>query len=497
MAQYLHEQNREKKQGEEEEDDKKKLAGAAKSEFESIKEVLESKKQVVFYGPIGVGKTYLAKQFAIWFETGEYVEDPVRIGTLFDDLRDKRVLEFVQFQPSYSYEDFVEGIRPIVKGQSLSYEVRPGIFKLFCSEAASGRDNYNAKVGTYQPLNNPLPIDINLGQYGIHKRNHKEFGEMVHGLKPEDSLPQGFENLDQFSGFFILRHQEGSPYADREGQVYHYTSEIPGSKQLTDALDQGKVAFGYLDKKRGGIFGLGFLEGYSKTPPASKRIFIIDEINRGNIPKIFGELLYALEYRGEKVKLQYSGADSEVPESEKFLNIPPNIFIVGTMNTADRSIALVDVALRRRFSFIQFMPNYDLLAKVLSLGDRFDEGKLRTDYETAAPADKRKILSVLALRQLNVEIAMAPKLGKDKQIGHSFLMKLKDDQPSSYIVAWRYDIIPLMEEYYYGNYSELKRLFGEAIVDPTEGIRSFTEAELTESLEKLCNLAKPYTAPGA
>jgi 5-methylcytosine-specific restriction enzyme B len=173
-------------------------------------------------------------------------------------------------------------------------------------------------------------------------------------------------------------------------------------------------------------------------------VLIIDEINRGNISKIIGELVYLLEYRNEKISLTYS-------PDEKFY-IPSNLYIVGTMNSADRSIAFVDYALRRRFYFIDFYP--DLTNKVL----------LEWFKDNRTEVDVSKIINML--NQMNQKIRN--RLGKEYQIGHSYFM-VKDLTYNKLKMIIKYAIIPFIEQYYFGNENSVKEIkdIYERIVNPS------------------------------
>lgn len=164
--------------------------------------------------------------------------------------------------------------------------------------------------------------------------------------------------------------------------------------------------------------------------PANPYILVVDEINRGNIPKIFGELLFLLEYRDRPIGLQYS---------EQLFSLPPNVYVIGTMNTADRSIALVDAALRRRFYFVPFLPSEAPVKEVL--------GRWLAEHE-------RDDLPARLLDALNAKIA------KDEvAIGPSYLMT-GDGTDASLRRIWRYAIMPLLEEHYYGTKHDVEKEFG-------------------------------------
>lgn len=249
--------------------------------LQQIVDLLQRRNQIVLYGPPGTGKTYLAKELA-----RHLVGDPSRV-------------RLVQFHPSYSYEDFFEGYRPV--------------------ETANGQPSFQLKSG-------PLKL-----------------------LAEEARLEENRANA------FIL---------------------------------------------------------------------IVDEMNRANLAKVFGELYFLLEYRRESVRLQYR------PETP--FQLPPNIFIIGTMNTADRSIALVDAAIRRRFPFFELHPSE---APVNSVLERYLAANHLTDGRAGL------------LAELNDRIGEA---GHDLQIGPSYLMRSDIRSASDIDLVWRYDIMPLLEEHYYG-----------------------------------------------
>jgi MoxR-like ATPase len=311
---------------------------------------LEKKKQAVLYGPPGTGKTYTAKQFA---------ERWIGFGA-----RDTQI-QTVTFHPSFSYEDFIEGLTTNVSEGGVTYDVEPGVFKRITEEAR-------------------------------------------------------------------------------------------------DAFDEAKE------------------EG--QAPP--KYVLIIDEINRGNLAQIFGEAITLLE--ADKRMGQENETDAQLAHSDETFVIPPNLYLIGTMNTADQSISLVDAALRRRFRFINFPPDYGLLCRETDFGN-LDSVR---EQLIAGDSSERMLLavSILAVRELNDRIIDAPNLGKGKQVGHTNLLNLDGEQ--EIVDAWRYDILPLLEEYYFGQFDRLRRdLFddgGEYLINwETEEIRRFGPDELFDALLQL------------
>jgi 5-methylcytosine-specific restriction protein B len=191
---------------------------------------------------------------------------------------------------------------------------------------------------------------------------------------------------------------------------------------------------------------------------------VIDEINRGDIPRIFGELITLLE-KDKRLCTDHELATT-LPYSKTRFGIPPNLFIIGTMNTADRSIALLDIALRRRFGFIEMMPDYGVLEEHLG----HDDPSVQEIHD----------LAIAALRQVNTRVA--EQYDRDHQIGHSYLMKLggsnsRDEAVETLQYIWYYEVLPLMQEYFYDAPQKLKDCVGSGFVILGEKGRSFTLAE--------------------
>lgn len=318
---------------------------------------IQKTKQIVLYGPPGTGKTYTAKQFANWWVAQQ---DKIRATT--DQVRT------VTFHPSYSYEDFVEGLTANSKPDgNVSYDVEPGIFRQLCSDA---RDAYR---------------------------------------------------------------------------------EAPSPGQ------------------------------------AARYVLIIDEINRGNLSQILGELVTTLER--DKREGAPNATRVELAHSGKQFSIPPNVYIIGTMNTADRSIALIDDAIRRRFRFISRRPDYQVVMQQHSLDydvDTIIENlSVDTDLTTALI-----ILSISGLKIINNRILDSSNMQKGQQIGHTYLLNLHGTE--EILDAWRYEILPLIEEHYFGQFDRIRQeLFdggGENLFNwNTKEIRTFGQSALIEALVKLVN----------
>ncbi|WP_180052236.1 McrB family protein [Acinetobacter sp. YH12099] len=341
--------------------------------YENLSNPFSLKKQIIKYGAPGTGKTFQARQqtsllFDIWKE--EFAPDT--------DFTHQGQIELVQFHPSFSYEDFIEGLRPILdeNGQA-QLTLQNGIFKEFC-----------LKAGKWE-------IDV----FNLHL--DKEWDEI--------------KILDLY------------PYKDQLSNSYwDYIFRVEDQTKLVS----------------------------NAIPPF---FFIIDEINRAELSRVFGELMYCLEYRGVKgsVKTQYANLNTkktgilELGQTYQFF-IPTNIYLIGTMNTIDRSVESFDFALRRRFSWQEVKPDTRLLKFYLS--------------EHCA----KWIELASSLEELNENIKAQALLGNDYQIGHAYLMNLKYPKSLSLTevkaLIWEDSIRPLLQEYLRGTgeEAELIRSFSKS-----------------------------------
>jgi 5-methylcytosine-specific restriction protein B len=225
-------------------------------------------------------------------------------------------------------------------------------------------------------------------------------------------------------------------------QSFSYEEFIEGIKPLSD--EDGNITYPVVD----GVFKKFCKQ--AEADPDRTYLFIIDEINRANIAKVFGELITIIEddKRGTEVKLPYS---------QELFSVPKNLYIIGTMNTADRSIALLDIALRRRFAFVEVLPDPELV-------------------KTVAGIDLRKLLT--ALNQ-----TITATLGRDYQIGHSYFLGLEDQQALEF--AWYYRVIPLLQEYYYSDRESLQKILGKFIVSENNGVESNHRSPSAYRIEQL------------
>jgi len=287
---------------------------------------------------------------------------------------------------------------------------------------------------------------------------------------------------------YIAAHNAGASAFVTFHPSFAYEDFIEGLRPQTD--DEGRICYGIED----GIFKSFCMKAFNalmETAGLERRweegqgvpalseaetaqalnardrvpfYLVIDEINRGDIPRIFGELITLLE-KDKRLCTDHELVTT-LPYSKTRFGIPPNLFIIGTMNTADRSIALLDIALRRRFGFIEMMPDYGVLEEHLG----HDDPSVQEVHD----------LAIAALRQVNARVA--EQYDRDHQIGHSYLMKLGGSNSRGEAVEtlqyiWYYEVLPLMQEYFYDAPQKLKECVGSGFVIMGEKGRSFTLAE--------------------
>lgn len=369
-------------------------------------EILKSSHNIIFHGAPGTGKTYLAKQVAAQM-----------IGCSTDELYNSEQFDFVQFHPNYDYSDFVEGLRPVNHNGIVGFERRNGIFMNFCERAKSGvqvggQDNFDEAWDKF--IDSVLDSDDyyivkTLNGKKMHLQAFERNG--ITGVTEKDSTSR-YYNHDQC--YNVYRGLSGVP----KGGFDNYRKAI---------IKHLKEEFSLKDYKEP-------QEGSNKKP----YVFVIDEINRGDISKILGELFFSIDpnYRGIKgaVTTQFSnlydGTDGKNP-GDKFY-IPENVYVIGTMNDIDRSVDSFDFAMRRRFRFIEVKAE-----QRLSMLEELDEEK-REEAE-------------FRLLNLNRSISATEGLSESYHVGPSYFLKLKD-LDYNYDALWSDYIKPLLIEYLRGSY---------------------------------------------
>ena len=361
------------------------------------KNILLSSKNLILRGAPGTGKTYLAKEIALELTGGN--ED--QIG-------------FVQFHPSYDYTDFVEGLRPLPgdDGQ-INFGLQGGIFKNFCERAklaqkAGGQDNFEEAWESYLEF--------------INTTDEKEYLTKTSYLSVNSRQNLSVNYDSGVSGWTLPRHYVYELYKNKNYDKQRYYKS--GGKTVLKVL-----------KER---FALKTFKEADVISSIKNFVFIIDEINRGEISKIFGELFFSIDpgYRGEKgsVSTQYAN----LHESDDKFYIPENVYIIGTMNDIDRSVDTFDFAMRRRFRFVEVTAESQLGMLDTALDDKAEEAKKR-------------------LRNLNVAIENVQELNSHYHIGPSYFLNLKDVD-FDYELLWSDYLKPLLEDYVRGSYDEAETL---------------------------------------
>ena len=365
--------------------------------YHPLSQTLLQSKNLILRGAPGTGKTYLAKEIAKELTDGN--ED--QIG-------------FVQFHPSYDYTDFVEGLRPDSNGDgTIEFRLQDGIFKDFCQKAKEaqligGQDNFDEAWDSYLEY--------------INVAEEKEYITKTSYLSVNSRQNLSVNYDSGVPGWSLPRKYVYELYKDKNYNKQEYYKS--GGKTVLETL-----------RKR---FGLKDYVSPTEIDTDKKFVFIIDEINRGEISKIFGELFFSIDpgYRGEKgsVSTQYSNLHET---NDKFY-IPENVYIIGTMNDIDRSVDTFDFAMRRRFRFVEVTAESQLGILDNTLGDKAEEAKTR-------------------LRNLNVEIEKVQELNSHYHIGPSYFLKLKDVD-FNYELLWSDYLKPLLEDYLRGSYEEVETL---------------------------------------
>ncbi|VVB55600.1 AAA domain (dynein-related subfamily) [uncultured archaeon] len=417
---------------------------------------------LILYGPPGTGKTYETINKALEIihkdtnhkdtnycsgkERRELVEE-------FNKLLEKKQIRFITFHQSYSYEDFIEGIRPESKlNGSIEYPVKDGIFKQMCFEAAyelikdqiekvdrtfelafkQFTDKFNdqelllkTKIGKPFEI---LSVDKNIR---IRLENGSEYPVSIKPLKETFEKWDQIEKVDDvWTKLGVGGGVESYVYA-----IVAYLKDLSSKIESADDLDIGYEA------KKEHVLNKIYSNNF-KIETAKTYVLIIDEINRGNISKIFGELITLVEE--DKRFGAENWLKTTLPYSKEIFSVPSNLYIIGTMNTADRSIALLDIALRRRFTFEEMMPNLELLDEISIDGINLAELLEKLNYRITALIDR------------------------DHQIGHSYFLNLKglttEDAKKNLVSIWYKKIIPLLQEYFYNDWERLSLVLNEGFI---------------------------------
>jgi 5-methylcytosine-specific restriction protein B len=362
----------------------------------------------ILYGPPGTGKTYhTILEAAKIITQNESISYKEALDVFNEELGNH--IEFITFHQNYSYEDFIQGLRPDteISGQ-LSFYKKDGVFKRIADKALKNLNDFR------NPAAAKKEFDI-------------VFSEFIKPLVEEEK--QDIEVMMKQTSYFITEVGEKSiEFRKNQGESKHTLSIAT----LNKMYDKGKneIISGGLQPYYNPILEVLLEKGKSNVLPVQEQnyVIIIDEINRANISRVFGELITLIEK--DKRSHGEIPLTSTLPSGDSFI-VPSNLYIIGTMNTADKSIALLDIALRRRFQFIPMYPD-----------SRSTEDKIVYDPEI--------------MESINKEII--DRKGHDFTIGHSYFMgddyELKDTIDNK--------VLPLLLEYFMNDYDEVKKILAAA-----------------------------------
>lgn len=430
---------------------------------------------MILYGPPGTGKTYNSVIYAVAICEEKTVEEIANeeyeiVKARYEDLKAAGRIAFTTFHQSYGYEEFIEGIRPVMSsdngdvtsesGSQLKYRVEPGIFKKFCDDAKKvdvktdkfdfDKDAVIWKVTVKEEVRedcfNNNRVRIN---WGMDTEGAVGF---VNDMKKGDLILTTNGSRSVINGIAVVTSEEAYELEDVDSNkttrdVVWLASAI--NEDIT-SINAGKIlhrmtcarvpkmavadAVSLAMKKNTSLAGTEIEEN---TKPY---VFIIDEINRGNISKIFGELITLIEDTKRLGKDEQASAI--LPYSGEEFSVPANVYILGTMNTADRSIALMDTALRRRFSFIEKMPQPELLNDV-------------SVEQNGVSVNVGEMLDTINKR---IEFLF----DREHTIGHAFFMKLKKNNDISILAdIFKRSVVPLLQEYFYEDYEKIQLVLGD------------------------------------
>lgn len=518
----------------------------------------------ILYGPPGTGKTYnsINKAIAIANPDFDLEQSRTKIKEEFNRLMQIGQIVFTTFHQSMSYEDFIEGIKPLPpeKDRGIQYDIRAGLFKQACVIAAANcyneflintaskhnytfDDLYSAFLVSAQELietgNNPVFKTITGKEVEIREINRN--GSIIataKGSKAKDVAPLTKENLqklyDKFHGIELIEDlNQVRDAVQITPRITEFYAVFRGLKDFEKEFkpdnndeDQGMLNEAIysieIEKKFDeGVFSEAMSKHWMNARPV---VFIIDEINRGNVSQIFGELITLIEEDKRIGKEEY--LEVTLPYSKKKFGVPANLHIIGTMNTADRSVESLDTALRRRFVFEEMQPESKLLTPYNTLirlwnkhievdwenkewkeiensfvdfsgmviKDRLKYKRIHTyefeenesTYQDAFVFYNGINMSAM-LNKINKRIEKL--LDKDHQIGHAFFMNVFSVEDLKKIFENK--INPLLQEYFYGDYGKIGLVLGDSFIERNDEENEFAsfkhyDQSMREDLSRTC-----------
>lgn len=449
----------------------------------------EFDKNIILYGPPGTGKTYNTAIYTVAICDGKSIDDLTdydMVMTRYNELKAQNRVAFTTFHQSYGYEEFIEGIKPIVNENidesvnDIGYTIEPGIFKKFCDEASKKKIVTNDETPDISNARVWCVLLDRAGESELKKKCFEE-GSVRIGWKDDPVIIEDdTEGLTADAKKMLLYFQNEMAIGDvivvgRSNKSIDGIGILTGEYKFDDNDEEyprmrtvkwlmSGTEINLIDMNEGhrlarrsvyklkrvtanDILSLVEISDNLIIEDETKPyVFIIDEINRGNMSKIFGELITLIEDNKREgmseeanAILPYSG------RSSKAFSVPSNVYILGTMNTADRSIALMDTALRRRFKFIEMQPDADVLRAIGADKVIVDEIEL----DVAAMLDT-----------INERISFL--YDREHTIGHAFFTCLAQDNSIEKLASiFSKSVIPLLQEYFYEDYQKIQLVLGD------------------------------------
>ena len=389
---------------------------------EIIKLLVNNKPQIILQGPPGTGKTFTAKDVAEKMLTGNVTTDKASQKAVLEQHSDQ--FKLVQFHPAYSYEDFVRGITANATDGGISYETENKVLAKFAKSASKNWEDssksspdllrmiwFKGKLVDY--LAKVRQEIATKKRYYLHGSksyiNGVPKGKIYYYSEDYGYHPDDFEiTLSEFARIFL-----NTPF-DADYDTVQLPKNNEFRKLLIPLLKDFRAFVGTIPD-----FGTS-----TETVALKNFVLIVDEINRANLPAVLGELIYALEYRGEKVTSMYEF------EGEREITLPPNLFIIGTMNTADRSVGHIDYAIRRRFSFVNILPSDTVIDEIVPIANDLKIKSKRLFSKVASFFTSEKLIADFKKEEV--------------QLGHSYFLADTEDELK---LKLEYEIKPLLREY--------------------------------------------------
>lgn len=391
----------------------------------------------ILYGPPGTGKTYSTINKALEIIDGFVPENRDEAKLRFEKYKQDGQIEFITFHQSYGYEEFIEGIRADLNSDEIKYILEQGIFQRLSNRA---KENY---------LNSKKTAAEFLQEKSLKQKIEEFINDSIEDQMKFEKTKGGKFFIKDTNKKKMFIYAEDSNYNDNilELDIDELYQVLASSLELKTSRQVAKEIFGINNQRQKDTYYFAIYKDFQKIKfdtvdeiesqeDERRYVLVIDEINRGNISKIFGELITLIE------PSKRIGADEEVqvqlPYSNKMFGVPKNLYIIGTMNTADRSIALMDTALRRRFEFEEMMPQYNL-------------SSMSTNLENSG-INLQEILKVINNR---VEYLY----DRDHTIGHAYFININTFKELNSVM--RNKIIPLLQEYFYDDWEKIQIVLGD------------------------------------